>query len=582
MALMHFFSVLLKNGKTLSLAMGTQSKALQKALAALFFAALFQGLALSCLYLIIQGFALSVSIPLMPCIIMTATSIAALTLRWYGQGFEYNGHLAQATYELRTKLGAKLRNISLETLQQTRTGEMSTVLLSNIDEHFNYIIAIANITFSSIVTPFTVAVATYAVSGRLSLALLLIFPLVVILHRWQYPMIRQHIALLTQHNKVLNGDIIEFIQGSDTLRFCGKEEERFATLRTQCNAFKRLQQSLHRKGSTVTLLTACAIELYMLALLFISVIWVISGTIDIAALIAAMVILTRFAEPMSTFISHTAVIEMIAGTLGHIQQLFDTPSLPIIRSDKTVPQHYEVTFDAVTFRYTHSDKDTLHALSLTFESNCINALIGTSGAGKSTIAKLIQRYADPQHGRICIGGVDIRTLPAEQLSRYISVVFQDVVLFDDTLLANLQIAKPEASMEEIRHAAQQAQCLTFIERLPQGWHTRIEASGVTLSGGERQRLSIARALLKDTPIVILDEPTASLDMESEDAIKHALEHLVKNRTIILITHRPATLKAADKLYVLEGGHLAAKGTPQELMDAHSPYRALWDAETTSR
>ncbi len=177
--------------------------------------------------------------------------------------------------------------------------------------------------------------------------------------------------------------------------------------------------------------------------------------------------------------------------------------------------------------------------------------MGASGAGKTSVTKLLMRYADPQQGQISIGGVDIRRLTPEQLNSLISVVFQDVWLFDDTLLANIRIARPQATRQEVEEAARAAQCLEFISRLPQGWLTPMGEMGGQLSGGERQRISIARALLKNAPVVILDEPTAALDIESELAVQKAIDNLVHNRTVIIIAHRLSTIAGAGNILVME-------------------------------
>ena len=212
----------------------------------------------------------------------------------------------------------------------------------------------------------------------------------------------------------------------------------------------------------------------------------------------------------------------------------------------------------------------------------MSALVGASGAGKTTVSKLLMRYADPQQGEISIGGVDIRHLTAEQLNSLISVVFQDVWLFDDTLLANLLIARPQATQQEVEEAARAAQCLEFISRLPQGWLTPMGEMGGQLSGGERQRISIARALLKDAPIVILDEPTAALDIDSELAVQKAIDSLVHNRTVIIIAHRLSTIAGAGNILVMEEGEVVEQGRHAQLLSRQGRYQALWQAQMAAR
>ena len=271
----------------------------------------------------------------------------------------------------------------------------------------------------------------------------------------------------------------------------------------------------------------------------------------------------RFAEPMAMFISYTSVVELIASALQRIEQFMAIAPLPVAEQSE-MPERYDIRFDNVSYRYEEGDGHALNHVSLTFPAASMSALVGASGAGKTTVTKLLMRYADPQQGQISIGGVDIRRLTPEQLNSLISVVFQDVWLFDDTLLANIRIARPQATRQEVEEAARAAQCLEFISRLPQGWLTPMGEMGGQLSGGERQRISIARALLKNAPVVILDEPTAALDIESELAVQKAIDNLVYNRTVIIIAHRLSTIAGAGNILVMEEGQVVEQGTHAQL------------------
>ena len=224
--------------------------------------------------------------------------------------------------------------------------------------------------------------------------------------------------------------------------------------------------------------------------------------------------------------------------------------LPVAEQSE-MPERYDIRFDNVSYRYEEGDGHALNHVSLTFPAASMSALVGASGAGKTTVTKLLMRYADPQQGQISIGGVDIRRLTPEQLNSLISVVFQDVWLFDDTLLANIRIA-PMGEM------------------------------GGQLSGGERQRISIARALLKNAPVVILDEPTAALDIESELAVQKAIDNLVHNRTVIIIAHRLSTIAGAGNILVMEEGQVVEQGTHAQLLSHHGRYQALWQAQMAAR
>ena len=192
------------------------------------------------------------------------------------------------------------------------------------------------------------------------------------------------------------------------------------------------------------------------------------------------------------------------------------------------------------------------------------------------------RHADPQAGRVAIGGVDVRAIPQERLNALVSVVFQDVYLFDDSILANIRMARPDATGEEVEAAARAAHCHEFIARLPEGYATRVGDIGGRLSGGERQRISIARAMLKNAPIVILDEPTAALDTESEIAVQAAIDALVRDRTVIVIAHRLSTITAADQILVIDGGQLVEAGRHGELLARAGRYARMWQAQQASK
>ena len=225
----------------------------------------------------------------------------------------------------------------------------------------------------------------------------------------------------------------------------------------------------------------------------------------------------------------------------------------------------------------------LDDVSITAKQGKITALIGPSGGGKSTACKLAARFWDAARGKVTLGGVDVSSVDPEALLKYYSMVFQDVVLFRDTVMENIRLGRRGAADEEVVAAAKAARCDEFIRKLPQGYQTIIGENGSTLSGGERQRISIARALLKDAPIILLDEATASLDVENESAVQAALSHLLRNKTVLVIAHRMRTVAGADHIVVLEKGRVAQQGTPQELMEQGGLYRRMAELQSeTSR
>ena len=241
---------------------------------------------------------------------------------------------------------------------------------------------------------------------------------------------------------------------------------------------------------------------------------------------------------------------------------------------------YDIVFDHVGFSY-KDGKQVLKDVSFTARQGQVTALVGPSGGGKSTSAKLAARFWDIDRGKITLGGTDISGIEPETLLRSFSIVFQDVVLFNNTIMENIRLGRKDASDQEVMEAARAAQCEEFIHRLPNGYETRIGENGSALSGGERQRLSIARALLKNAPVILMDEATASLDVENETLVQQAISNLVKNKTVLIIAHRMRTVAGADRIVVLKDGYVAEQGTPEELLEKKGIYHHMAELQGKS-
>ena len=250
-------------------------------------------------------------------------------------------------------------------------------------------------------------------------------------------------------------------------------------------------------------------------------------------------------------------------------------------ADTCEPDNYDITFDRVKFAY-RENEGVLDDVSFTAKQGEVTALVGPSGGGKSTACKLAARFWDIQGGRITLGGIDISKVDPEVLLKHYSFVFQDVVLFRDTILENIRLGRRGATDEEVYAAAKAACCDEFVRDLPEGYQTMVGENGSTLSGGERQRISIARALLKDAPVILLDEATASLDVENETAVQEAISRLVKNKTVLIIAHRMRTVTGADKIIVLSDGHVAEQGRPEELYEKNGLYTHMVRLQTQSQ
>ena len=328
------------------------------------------------------------------------------------------------------------------------------------------------------------------------------------------------------------------------------------------------------------------------------------GQIELLTYIVFLLVSCRIFDPLTTVFMLLAEFFYTLIAVERKQAIVNYPAQT--GSETFNPNGYDISYDNVSFSYNEStskgaggiggssddnsmadstanntEEDTVRGISFTAKQGEITALVGHSGCGKSTIARLAARFWDASSGTVSIGGVDVSTVEPETLLGAFSIVFQDVVLFNDTVYNNILIGNRNATREQVLAAAKAAQCDSFIEKLPQGYDTEIGENGYTLSGGERQRLSIARALLKNAPIILLDEATAALDPENETLIQHAISTLIKNKTVIVIAHRLRTVETADKIIVLNKGTIAETGTHSELMEKNGIYREMYRLQRES-
>ncbi len=305
----------------------------------------------------------------------------------------------------------------------------------------------------------------------------------------------------------------------------------------------------------------------------------ISGELSLIAFFLFLLVVSRLYEPMSFSLQNLAAMNALQVNIDRMNEISGSK----VQSGKAefTPKGYDVTFENVGFAY-NSGETVLRNVSFTAKQGEVTALIGPSGGGKSTAAKLAARFWDVERGRITVGGVDVSTVEPEMLLTAYSIVFQDVTLFNNTVMENIRIGRKDATDAEVMAAAKAAMCEEFIQKLPNGYQTMIGENGSTLSGGERQRISIARALLKDAPIILLDEATASLDAENETEIQQGISRLVKDKTVLIIAHRMRTVENADKIVVLSGGTVAETGTPEKLMKCHGIFARMVNLQAESQ
>lgn len=370
----------------------------------------------------------------------------------------------------------------------------------------------------------------------------------------------------------------EYLDGIKLIKSCHLDGERFTKLNDALKILKN--ESIRMElGTGVFISTAqFVLQAGIGITVFVGVHLLTGGSISILPLLLSLVIVCRIYGPIITILT---LLPMLFHTLVSTKRMRELASIPIMegRADVVFPD-YHITFEKVAFSY--NKENVLQNVDAIIPEGKITALVGSSGSGKSTMSRLIARFWDVNAGAVKIGGIDVRTIDPEYLMGSMSFVFQDVILFNDTVMNNIRIGNMNATDAQVMDAAKAACCDEFIQRLPDGYHTMLGENGNTLSGGERQRISIARALLKDAPVILLDEATASLDPENEVLIQAAISRLIAGKTVLVIAHRLRTIVEADQILVLDGGCIKEHGNHEELIKENGIYRRLYDVQALSQ
>lgn len=513
--------------------------------------------------------------------IMVAVSVVSLVAKWMGHDFDFTGNIVDVAHDMRTRLGVSLRQMPLERLSAYKTGELNAIFANNVEEAGISLGIITSMIVELIFVPLTIVVVTFFVDWRLALIMVVLFPLTIPL----YSRIRNtnvvEKSAFNRANAELEAGFIEYIQGLPVLRAVNRTGVNEEKLQDAIKKAKSTQISGLYRTQFPYFLMGVLIQGVLLLLLFFGAWFVLQDTLALVTLAACIIIVARLVEPLSLFVAVINIFEITDVALGRINEVLEIEPLTIHERTEA-PEGDDICFDGVDFTYQEQSGKAIKNVSFQMPKRTMTAIVGHSGSGKTTISKLITRYADPQQGSVKIGDVDIRSLAQQELMHHISVVFQDVYLFDDTISNNIRMAKSEATDEEVQAAAEAANCHEFITRLPDGYDTTVGDIGGALSGGERQRISIARAILKDAPIVMLDEPTSALDTESEVAVQRAIDRLVADKTVVVIAHRLSTVVAADQILVLDDGQIVERGTHEALLGKNGRYAAMWAAQQQSR
>ena len=488
--------------------------------------------------------------------------------------YDADGYSTLAVTELREKLGNKLRHISLDYLSQFRSGEINYLMMQSVNEAAVFTFMLLNIIITGVVVPLSAAIALFFYSWQLSLMMLLVFPMAIPLYLWRRKAYRRGFSILAEANAKLKGEAVEFVQGLDVLKSTGQTEEKMTEFIKVTTDVANILRIGTKKGEKPNLIITIVIQVGLILIISLGAYLVNATTISYLLLASVLLIVARSTDVLNYFVQMSSMLESLVIGYEKLQELLNAPSLPEKRVE-IMPDHYNIEFERVNFSYRGQDKYVLKDISLQIPEKALTALVGASGCGKTTITKLILRFADVKSGSIKIGGIDIRDMSQSQLMSLVSVVFQDVYLFQDTIINNIRMAKLSASDEEVIEVCKQANCHEFIQNFRDGYQTQLNDIGKSLSGGERQRISIARAILKNAPILILDEPTVALDTENELAVQKVINKLVQGKTVLVIAHRLSTIIGAEQIVVIDKGEIVESGTHQQLLQQNGIYNEFW-------
>jgi ATP-binding cassette subfamily B protein len=494
-------------------------------------------------------------------------------------GFEVPAYRSQfrdaysAAADGRSRLAEHLRKLSLGYLNKRDPGDLANMMVGDFAVIEHSISHLVPQMIGAAIMPVLALIGLSFIDWRLALSLFAALPVAILLVLLTSGIQRKLGSKHIQAKINASNRLQEYLNGIQVIKAYNLTGKRFVRLE---QSFRELmRQSIRLEGmlGPIVLSAIVFVRAGLTLMIMAGVHLMLGGSLDVITFVAFLIIGTRIFDPLTTALAGYAEFRYSEQAGERIVQLLREP---VMQGEGHPPENHDVELKQVTFGYL--DQPILRDLSVSMPAGSFTALVGPSGSGKSTILRLIARFYDPDMGIVTMGGEDIRAMDPEALLQKVSMVFQDVYLIQDTIAGNIQFGRSDATQVEIEEAARLANCHDFIMKLPNGYDTMVGEGGSTLSGGEKQRISIARAILKNAPIILLDEATASLDPVNEAEIQKAIDRLVQGRTVIVVAHRLKTVQHADQIVVLDRGRVVEQGRHDELLSLHGLYAHLWSRQ----
>ncbi len=482
-------------------------------------------------------------------------------------------------YAMRTKLMGKLTRIPLGTLLSLDLGALNNTLLKDVEFSEHTLSHVVSYVLGITCVLLLLMAGLLVVDWRLSLSMLVGFPIAITLFIWLTRLSDNGKNKLFQASDSLSSAIFEFILGIRVLRGHGHGKGELLALSEKMKQARDAHLKYEMGASLAPAAFIIFSEAGFASLILFGLYSIGTQTLSLTVFLLFLLVSIQFYRPLTQLAILISQFQYFNVSMRRIEDVLEKPELSAGESKTSECPDHQVVFENVSFGY--QGASLFNKLNITFPERAITALVGPSGSGKSTMMSLIARFWDLDNGRITIGGQDVKHMSQEAIAQRVSMVFQDVYLFDDTIYNNLVMGQ-EVSASQLEQVCRQAQCWDFIQRLPQGFETQVGEGGIRLSGGEKQRISIARALIKDAPIVLLDEATAALDAENEALIHQGISALVKDKTVIVVAHNLATVVSSEKIVVLDQGEIEAVGSHETLLNTSSLYKTLWNDQLESQ